>query len=372
MSADYWLTRAVHNDTEGRHVNTNQLGRTGLNVSVIGLGMEHMVPLPDNIAPVVGRALDQGINYIDLMIWVPEVMSVLGKVLKGRRDSVILAAHLSTAQTKGQYRRTRDPHECEALFHDILTRLGTDHVDVLHLSNLDAPRDYKEVTAPGGVLDLALRLKREGQTRALGLSGHDPQMALKMVQSGHLDVVMHPVHILGDAEPGPKGLAQACANLGVGLVAMKPFAGGAIFQREKPLSPVQCLSYTLAQPGVSLALMGVKNLAELEANLRFLDAADEEKDFSAALQELRQGLAGTCVYCNHCLPCSATIDIARVMRLLASAERYGIGEDGRADYDELSAKASDCVECGDCEERCPFDVEIIAKMRRAVELFESP
>ncbi len=151
---------------------------------------------------------------------------------------------------------------------------------------------------------------------------------------------------------------------------MKPFGGGQAFQRERPLSPVQCLSYTLAQPGVSLALMGVKNLDELEANLRFLDAAAEEKDFSAVLQELRQGLAGTCVYCNHCLPCSAAIDIAVVMRMLAAAEQYGVGEDGRADYDELSAKASDCVECGDCEERCPFSVEIIAKMRRAAELFE--
>jgi len=268
-------------------------------------------------------------------------------------------------------RRTRDPQECEALFHDILARLGTDHVDVLHLSNLDTAKDYREVTSPGGVLDLALRLKQEGQTRALGLSGHDPQMALKMVKSGHLDVVMHPVNITGDAEPGTKELAQACAGLGVGLVAMKPFAGGAMFQREKPLSPVQCLSYTLAQPGVSLALMGVKNLAELEANLRFLDAADEEKDFSAVLQELRQGLAGTCVYCNHCLPCSSAIDIAQIMRMLAAAERYGVDAAERGDYAGLPAKASDCIECGDCEERCPFEVDIIAKMRRAVELFES-
>ncbi|MBU0492356.1 MAG: aldo/keto reductase [Chloroflexi bacterium] len=349
---------------------TNKLGRTGLDVSVIGLGMEHLVPLPDNIAPVVHRALDRGITYIDLMIWVPEVMSILGETLKGRRDQVILAAHLSTAQTKGQYRRTRNPQECEALFHDILDWLGTDHVDVLHLSNLDAPRDYKEVTSPGGVLDLALRLKQEGQTRALGLSGHDPQMALKVIESEHLDVVMHPINIAGDAEPGGKELAQACASLGVGLVAMKPFAGGQVFQRENPISPVQCLSYTLAQPGVSLALMGVKNLAELEANLRFLDATDEEKDFSAALQELRQGLAGTCVYCNHCLPCSATIDIAVVMRMLAAAERYGVGEDGLADYADLSAQASDCIECGDCKERCPFEVDIIANMRRAAQLFE--
>jgi len=204
---------------------TNKLGWTGLNVSIIGVGLEHMIPMPDNVAPVVQRALDRGINYIDLMIWTPEVMSILGETLKCRLDQVILAGHLGVAQTQGQYRRTRDPQECEALFHDTLTRLGTDHVDVLYLTNLDTAKDYREVTAPGGMLDLALRLKQESRTRALGLSGHDSQTALKAIQSGCLDVIMHPLHILGDAEPGRKGLAQACADLGVGLVAMKPFAG---------------------------------------------------------------------------------------------------------------------------------------------------
>ena len=220
------------------------------------------------------------------------------------------------------------------------------------------------------MLGLALRLKKEGKARALGLSGHDSQTALKAIQSGHLDVLMHPIHILGHAEPGRKGLAQACADLGVGLVAMKPFAGGLAFQREQPPSPVQCLSYTLAQPGVSLVLMGVKNLAELEANLRFLDATAEEKDFSALVQELRQSLVGTCVYCNHCLPCPVAIDIPQVMRLLASAARGGVTAEVRADYDRLPAQASGCVECGDCEERCPFVVDIIANIHWAAQLFE--
>jgi hypothetical protein len=361
----------MRNTRGGFQVRTNKLGKTDLDVSVIGLGMEHLVPLPENIEPVVHRAIDRGITYIDLRIWVPEVMSIFGAALKGHRDQVILATHLSTAQTKGQYRRTRDPQECEALFHDILARLGTNYVDVLHLSNLDTAKDYRQVTSPGGVLDLALRLKQKGKARALGLSGHNPQTALKAIQSGHLDVVMHPINIVSDAEPGRKELAHACASLGVGLVAMKPFAGGEVFQREKPLSPVRCLSYTLAQPGVSLALMGVKNLEELEANLRFLEDTDEEKDFASVVQELQQGLAGTCVYCNHCLPCSSTIDIAQIMRMLVAAERYGVGVEARADYDGLPAKASDCIECGDCMERCPFEVDVVARMRRAVELFEA-
>jgi len=129
---------------------TSKLGRTNLNVSIIGLGLEHMIPMPDNVAPVVQQALERGINYIDLMIWTPEVMSILGEILRDRRAQVILAGHLGVAQTQGQYRRTRDPQECEAVFHDTLARLGTDYVDVLHVTNLDTAQDYQEVTAPGG------------------------------------------------------------------------------------------------------------------------------------------------------------------------------------------------------------------------------
>ena len=345
-----------------------KLGRTGLDVSIIGLGMEHLVPLPENIEPVVHRAIDRGINYIDLMIWRPQVMSVFGAALKGRRDKVLLAGHLSTAETKGQYRKTRDVQECEELFHDVLSRLRTDHVDVLHLSNVDTAKDYKQIVSPGGILELALGLKQEGKVRCISLSGHTPKIALRAVKSGPLDVLMHPVGIAEDAAAKAE-LLHTCANLGIALVAMKPFAGGEIFQREKPISPVKCISYSLSQPGVSTALMGVKSVEELEANLAFLDATDEEKDFVSVIGDFQQGLEGTCVYCNHCLPCPSEIDIASIIRLLVAAQ-YAISDQLRADYDVLPVKASDCIECGECMERCPFGVDVIVRMEQAVELFE--
>jgi len=346
-----------------------KLGRTGLEVSAIGLGLEHLVPLPENIEPVVHRAIDEGINYIDVMIWRPEVMSVFGAALEGRRDEVLLAGHLSVGETRGQYRKTRDVQECAELFHDLLSRLRTDHVDVLHLSNVDGAKDYQQIVSPGGILELALRLKQEGKARFISFSGHTPKIALKAVRSGHLEVLMHPIGIAEDAA-AKEELLHTCANLDMGLVAMKPFAGGGIFQREKPISPVKCISYSLSQPGVSMALMGVKNVQELEANLAFLDATDEEKDFTFVIGEFQQGLEGTCVYCNHCLPCPSAIDIGPTIRLLVTAQ-YSVSDQLRADYDALPVRASDCIECGECMERCPFEVDVIARMREAVEVFGS-
>jgi predicted aldo/keto reductase-like oxidoreductase len=347
-----------------------RLGRTGLDVSIIGLGMEHLCPVPGEIAPVVHRAIDLGINYIDLMIWTTQVKDMFAAALKGHREQVLLAAHLGAAETRGQYRRSRDVKECEDLFIDWLARLQTDHVDVLHITYVDQVKDWKQIVGPGGVLELALRLKQEGKARCLGMSSHEPRTASLAVESGHLDVLMHPVGIAGSADQAKSELLQLCASRGVGVVAMKPFAGGEIFQREEPISPLRCIHYTLSQPGVSLALTGVKNLDELEANLAYLQASVEEKDYAAVIDEFQQGLEGTCVYCSHCLPCPVDIDIAPILRLLVTAERYGLFDDLQADYDALPAKASDCTECGLCMERCPFGVDVIAKMNQMAELVE--
>jgi len=350
---------------------TRKLGRTGMVVSAIGLGMEHFHPAPENIAPALHRAIDLGINYVDLMIWTPHDKDAFGAALKGCRDKVLLANHLGAAETKGMYRRSRDVAECEALFHDWLRRMGTDYVDVLLITYLDAPKDYRQVLEPCGVMELALRLKREGKARAIGLSGHDPKTAMRAIHDGYMDVVMHPVHIANAHDQERAQLSELCARAGVGLVAMKPFAGGELLQGDRPVTPARCLHYALSQPGISVALMGAKNVEELQTNLAYLTATDEEKDFAAALREFQKGLEGACTSCNHCQPCPSEIDIATVMRILATADRAGVFSDLREDYAALPAPASDCTECGLCEERCPFGVEVIAKMQKAVKLFEA-
>lgn len=347
-----------------------KLGRTGLDVSIIGLGMEHLSSR-ETIEPVVHHALEAGINYIDLMIWRAEVKDSFAATLRGRRKGIVLAGHLGVAETRGQYRRTRNVAECEALWNDWLARLGTDYIDVLHITYLDLPADLRQVLRPGGVMELAKRLQREGKARFISLSGHSPEVATRAIEDGHLDVVMHPVHIGTASNSNVAALCALCASHGVGLAAMKPFAGGDLLGREQPLSPVQCLHYTLSQTGVSTAVTGVKSVSELDADLAYLHASDEQKDHAAALEEFRQGLHGTCVYCNHCLPCPAEIDIAAIMRMLSGALRWGVNAELRTDYDRLAVQASACIECGECTQRCPFGVEVVASMRKAVELLGS-
>ncbi len=349
------------------------LGRTALEVGVIGLGTEYLVAEPrDTVVAVVHEAIDSGVNYVDVLFAYADYLDNMGAALKGKREQVSVTGHLGSGETDGQYRRTRDVTECEDLFHDVLTRLDTEYVDVAFLHNCDEEDDYKQVMGPGGLLELARRLQKEGKTRFIGFSGHQPPVSLKASQSGEIDVLMHTANLQGNATPGRRDLFLACAAQNVGLVGMKPFAGGALLQEtgKKFVTPVQCLNYTLSPPGIATVVPGVKNVDELRATLAYLDAADEEKDFSSVLREFQEVEEGTCVYCNHCLPCPVGINVGETIRALVTAERGGL-EAARSAYAGLPVKASECIECEECTTRCPFGVDVVARMHQAVQLFET-
>jgi predicted aldo/keto reductase-like oxidoreductase len=169
-------------------------------------------------------------------------------------------------------------------------------------------------------------------------------------------------------------LYQAIAKQDVGLVAMKPYWGGKLFYHHgKPsgITPTQCLAYVLSQP-VSTAVPGATNVEHLRDALHYLKATDEEKDYRSVIESIPTVWRGECVYCGHCRPCPEDIDIGWVIQYM---DLIG-GPDYTFDellwhYSGLKAKASECTECGVCVERCPFEVDVIAKMREAVEIFEA-
>jgi uncharacterized protein len=367
-----------------------KLGRTGLDVSAIGLGGAQYMEIlpPKSVVTIVHEALDNGINYIDLFSANPHIRDKIGLALKGKREKMIVAAHLGVSEKHGQYCRTRDEGECSKFFIDFLSRLRTDWVDILMLHFIDLETDY-ESAFNGGMLQLAQKYQGEGKTRFIGMSSHDLKVSLKAVKSGQIDVLMYPINIANSTMPDRERLLNSCITEEVGLVAMKPFAGGTLlkggtgvftdtlssgwrsFRRTQAISatPIQCISYVLSQAGVSTLVPGLKTVAELQETLRFLKAGSEEKNFDSVVENFSSYLEGGCVYCGHCLPCPSSIDIARVNRLVETS-KHVFTKDLYSEYNELSAKGSDCIECEACMKRCPFHVDIISKMKEAKQLFE--
>jgi predicted aldo/keto reductase-like oxidoreductase len=366
------------------------LGRTGLQVSMIGIGTEHLHgQSQETVVSVLREAVERGVNYFDLPFSLPGYVDNMGAAFQGLRERVLLTAHLGSTEKNGQYFKSRSANRCEAFFLEVLSGLGTDYVDILFLHNFNSVNDWDKIVRPGGVLELAQRLRKEGRARFLGISGHYPDVVELAIESGLVDVAMFPVNLFSHALPGRKELLALSASQKMGIVAMKPFGGGKLLTKRGAFrvpkyqtggityqarittetTPVQCLSYVLAQVGVSMALPGVKSNAELAAALEVLEASEAERDFSALLTHFGRYVEGECVYCNHCLPCPEVIDIGQVNRLLDEAQ-WGISSSLLKAYDALPAQASACTECGACEARCPFRVEVIARMRQAASLLE--
>ncbi len=373
-----------------------RLGRSDIRAGVVGLGAEYLEKSPrQTIISIVDALLEAGGNYIDLFMASPGVRDHFGAALKGRRHRAIVAGHLGSTLKNRQYSRSRDPALCRRFFDDLLTRLQTDYIDVLMLHFIDEPEDLEQVFAGGGLLEMAQRLQQEGKARLIGLSSHYVPVALAAVRSGHINVLMFPVNPAIDTlpagteleaiwqadtyrqpgtgiDPRRNDLYHACAVHGVGLVAMKPYSAGWLLRAENPasitLTPVQCLSYALDRPGVSCAVPGCRTVEEMQAALAYVTAGEEEREYSAISTNHAWKLRGSCMYCNHCLPCPVSINIGTVTRL-ADITGYGRTAAVVSEYEALPVHASACTECGICTERCPFGVDVVANMRRAAGLF---
>ena len=375
------------------------LGSTGLQVSEIGLGCEGFTEQEGmGTYALVDAAADAGINYFDLYSPDPNLRLHLGKALAGRRDQFIIQAHLCSVWKDGQYKRTRKLEEVQAGFEDLLHQLHTDHVEIGMIHYVDSLKDWQAV-AEGPVMRYAQQLKQEGRIGYIGLSSHNPQVAIQAVESGLIEVLMFSVNPCYDLQPGDEDLEklwadesyarslvnmdpqrealyELCQRQGVGITVMKPFGGGDLLDEKlspagKALTPVQCLHYALTRPGVATVLPGAHTVEELRQSVAYETASVAERDYASALASFPKiSWKGHCMYCGHCAPCPMGIDIATVTKFLNLVKAQGeMPETVREHYAVLEHTASECIRCHACENRCPFDVEVTENMRQAVNVF---
>jgi predicted aldo/keto reductase-like oxidoreductase len=343
---------------------TRPLGSTGMHVGVIGLGTEYLRTRETAVA-TIRAALDAGVNFFDVLMPMPDYRDSMGEAFRGRRHEAILTCHLGASLKEGQWSATREPELAESYFEDWLRRLGTDYADVIVITCVDKQQDYETAIAPGGVMDLAQRLVQQGKGRAIGISGHDAPVALRAIESGWCQVVIHGCNLKWPAD----AIGRACAERGIGFVAMKPYGGGELFHPPYSdfVTPVRALAHVLGQPGVSTVIPGVANVAELEAALRYLGACEAERDTLDITANFSERIRGTCTACGHCLPCAAGIAINDV---LYAYRGLGWGLSYAPDMARgLADMPGKCLACGDCMTRCPFEVDVPAQMRAAAAAF---
>ena len=375
------------------------LGRTGIRVGEIGMGCEGFVgKTAEQIREMVDLMEAAGVNCIDLYTPNPQVREDLGAALAGRREKFVLQGHICSVWKDGQYKRTRSLEEAREGMAQQLRLLGTDYLDVGMIHYVDAMDDWDAVRQ-NGILDYALELKAAGTVKSVGLSSHNPEVALAAVNTGEIDVLMFSVNPCYDLQPASEdveelwaeknyeqplvnmdpqrqALYETCQRLGVGITVMKAFGGGDLLKADlspagMALTPLQCLHYALTRPAVACVMCGARSLEELRAAAAYETAPEEERDYAAALAALpRISWQGHCMYCGHCAPCPQGIDVAAVTKLLNLVRAQGeVPETVREHYAVLPHKAGECVRCGACESRCPFGVAAVENMGKAAEIF---
>lgn len=380
-------------------MNYRNLGNTGLAVSEIGMGCEGFGEQNGEMAKLLFDAAEaNGINYFDLYTSNPEIRGSVGNALKGRREKFYIQSHICSVWQNGQYKRSRKIEEVKEGFEEMLSLLQTDYIDVGMIHYVDSLKDWEEI-AKGPVMEYVLELKKSGKIRHIGLSSHNPQVALTAVRSGAIEVLMFSINPCYDLQPASEDvedlwkeanykehlvnmdperqeLYEVCQRMGVGITVMKAFGGGDLLDEKlspagKALTACQCLHYCLTRPAVASVLAGAHSVEQLQDSLRYEGASEEEKDYAMAFASFPNiSWKGHCMYCSHCAPCPKAIDVASVTKFLNLAKaQKEIPETVREHYEVLAHHGGECIRCGACESRCPFEVKIMENMKAAAAMF---
>lgn len=376
-----------------------KLGNTGLEASEIGFGAEWLVQRPyEDAEELIRHCEKNGINFLDCWMSEPNVRSNLGKAIENTRDKWIIQGHIGATWQNNQYTRTREMDKVKEAFEDFMERFQIDILDFGMIHYVDELDEYEQIMN-GEFIEYVRELKNSGRIAHIGLSTHNPDVGILAAKNPEIELLMFSINPAYDMFPATEKieeyndeksydselsrmdpiraeLYQLCEDTNTALTIMKGYAGGRLLSEESSpfgvaLTPVQCIHYALSQPGASSIFVGVNNIKELDDALEYENATDAEKDYVETLASATKHVyEGQCCYCGHCAPCTSEIDIAMVNKLYDLARIHdSVPDSVQEHYNNLKYNANDCIACGDCEPRCPFNVRIVDNMLDAQDLF---
>ena len=378
-------------------MNLRRLGKTGLMVSEIGFGGEWLERHDEAEAiELVRYAHKQGINIIDCWMADPKSRNIIGKAIADCRGEWYVQGHIGSTWQDGQYVRTRDMRHVKPAFEDLLARIGGGYIDLGMIHYVDSLEDWNTCMQTE-YIDYVRQLRADGLIRHIGLSTHNPRIARMAAESGFIEMILFSINPAFDMKPASENLEtmfegydaalsgidperaalyQLCEEKDVGITVMKGFFGGALFDPARSpfgaaFTPAQCIHYALTRPAVCAILCGYDTPDQIDAAVAYETATPDERDYASVIAGAPlHAYRGQCTYCGHCQPCPMEIDIAMVNKFYdLAAQQPEVPESLRSHYQLLQHTASACVGCQSCESRCPFGVEIAARMEKTAELF---
>lgn len=327
-----------------------RLGKTKIEAYPLGLGGIPLMNVSwEEARAIIDACLDRGVNFADTAMGYGDSEAKLSMALERDREAFYMATKSTNRSAKGM---ARDIDQS-------LSRLKTDYIDIYQIHALRSKEQLQEVLAPGGALAALKAARDSGKVRFIGVTGHRPSVLVEAIKTGEFDTVMAPINIV-DRE-AEEVLLPLAKELDIGVLAMKPVCGGTL---DNPLLGIR---FCLNSPA-DVVLCGMKSLAEVEADLdvvsNFRPLSAEEED--ALMAEASHMGNQFCRRCGYCQPCPQGIHIPRIL-WLANVHHRAPADDTwtEEEYGLMEETADYCEECGECEDKCPYDLPIREMLKAA-------
>ena len=377
-----------------------KIGKTDCEASVLSLGCMRLPMLEQKNPPkdfferlravdeeksleLIEYAINNGINYFDTayMYHAGNSELILGKAIKGKRDKLLIT-------TKSPVMMIQKDEDFDRILDEQLEKLGTDHLDFYLLHGLNKDSWEKARGLKG--LEFLDKIKKDGRAQHVGFSFHDKTDVFKgIIDSYEWDVCQIQYNFFDEEyQAGKEGLKYA-ASRDIGVIIMEPLRGGRFTQRipegvqkiwdsaEVKRSPAEWgLRWVANHPEVSVVLSGMTSMEQLKENIKMADGfvpnsltKKELEIISKAADAYRELMKVDCTSCSYCMPCPNGVNIPMVFSVYN--DMYMFNDDMPAiTYNTLigpGQNGANCVECGECEEKCPQNIEIIENLKGAHE-----
>lgn len=320
-----------------------ELGKTGLNVSVVGFGG---IPIQRTDAAGTMKVIDAceetGINFIDTARGYTVSEEYLGLALKGRREKFILA-------TKSMAR------SYEAMKADIetsLANLQTDYIELYQIHNIKTDEEFALCFSDEGAYRALTEARDAGKIGHIGATAHALEAFERLITEfeDEIETIMFPYSIV---ENHGTALMQQAKEKNIGFISMKPMAGGNL------TDATLAMKYLLNDPLCTTAIPGMGDPEEVYQNAAAVDAGPMTDEDRAACAKIAEELGQTfCRRCGYCTPCPQGINIPSNFLFANYLRHYGLADWAKERYWAMSATAQDCIKCGLCEPKCPYDLPI--------------
>lgn len=325
------------------------LGKTNLKINRIGFGgipIQRVTQQDTN--KIIDELINQGINFIDSARGYTISEEYIGNAIEGKRDKFILAS-------KSMSRTYED------MIKDVditLKNFKTDYIDLYQLHNVKSD-EYQNIFNDNMAYKALLDCKSQGKIKNIGITSHSIDTIKKAVRDEKFDTIQFPYNIVEDQADE---IFREAHERNIGIIVMKPLAGGAINNAKL------AIKYILLKNYIDIAIPGMDSVDQVLENISVLENLDIDKEDELKIEDIRSQLGNRfCRRCEYCMPCPVGINIPMNFLLEGYYSRYNLKEWSKERYNSLDIKASDCVECGKCESKCPYDLPIREMLKEVTE-----